>query len=340
VRKVLLVGNPNEGHVGAHLRQAAESAGIALEFCDVWRAYEGPYLKRKWDWWVRGHRPAAINEFGAHVLELCERVNPAAVLVVGIAPPAAEVLRRIRSRGAACGNFLTDDPWNRRHHAPWFLRALPEYSHVFSPRRANLDELRRHAPASEISYLPFAYNPNEHFPAAEAGPAEMASDILFAGGADADRLPWIHSLIAAGWKLALYGGYWSRDAVTRPHARGFAGMAQLRRAVACAKVCLCLVRRANRDGHAMRSYELPAMGACLLVERTPEHEEIFGAPGENVLYFDSREELLAQASLLLRDEALRRSLAARGLNLLRRGPNTYADRLRQMTRAMVGEQFA
>jgi hypothetical protein len=38
-------------------------------------------------------------------------------------------------------NFLTDDPFNRAHYAPWFLKALPDYDVVFSPRRANIQDL-------------------------------------------------------------------------------------------------------------------------------------------------------------------------------------------------------
>ena len=331
--KVLIVGNPSEGHVGSHLLAAAGEMNQPVEFMNVLRAYEGSLLRRKWNWWVRGHRPADLANFERELVALCQRTKPAALLVVGITPPGAATLRAIKAEGVACGNYLTDDPWNRHHHAPWFLDALPEYHHVFSPRRANLDELREHCrPATGVSYLPFAYNPKSHFPTltppGEA--ADLASDVLFAGGADQDRLPWIHDLIHEGWKVALYGGYWKSDRVTRPHARGIAGMEQLRRAVACAKVCLCLVRRANRDGHAMRTFELPAMGACLLVERTLEHEALFGSDGEAVMYFDSRQELRSRVTLLLGDPKLRQSLAERCAQLIAHGAQTYADRLRTM----------
>ena len=33
-------------------------------------------------------------------------------------------------------NFLTDDPWNPAHHAPWFMKALPEYDEVFTGSEA------------------------------------------------------------------------------------------------------------------------------------------------------------------------------------------------------------
>jgi spore maturation protein CgeB len=331
-RKLLLVGNPGDGHVGAHLLVAARQLGQPAEFLDVTKAYQASYVRQKWNWWLRGHRPAHLDQFGQNLLDLCRRVHPGRLLVVGIAPPAAQVLRAVKAEGVVCSNYLTDDPWNRQHHAPWFLEALPEYDQVFSPRQANLSEIKTHCPRSVVSYLPFAYDPGSHF-AVSPEPTEMAaltSDILFAGGADPDRLPWIHDLIAAGWNVGLYGGYWQRDPVTRRYARGIVKLDQLRRAVACAKICLCLVRRANRDGHAMRTFELPAMGACLLVEHTPEHEAIFGPEGKLVLYFRSRQELSSQTRLLLEDAQLRQTLAQNCARSIREGAHTYADRLQAM----------
>ena len=96
------------------------------------------------------------------------------------------------------------------------------------------------------------------------------------GGADRDRVPFIAALGAAGFSIALYGDHWDRFPETKPYDRGYADPQTLRQATAAAKIALCLVRRANRDGHVMRSFEIPAIGACMLVEDTEEHREIFG----------------------------------------------------------------
>ena len=55
-----------------------------------------------------------------------------------------------------------------------------------------------------------------------------------------------------------------------------------------AKVNLCLVRRAKRDGHVMRSFEIAAVGGCMLAQDTDEHREIFGPEGEAVRLFSRR----------------------------------------------------
>jgi hypothetical protein len=155
-------------------------------------------------------------------------------------------------------------------------------------------------------------------------------DVLFAGGADADRLPYARALLGAGLKVALYGGYWDRHADLGPHWRGHADLATLCRVTPAAKLVLCLVRRANRDGHAMRSFEAPAMGGCLLMEDTEEHRELFGAEGECVVYFRDADEMVAKAKALLPRAEERARLAAAAHQRICSGGHTYADRLRTM----------
>lgn len=331
---LLLVGNPAEFHVGAHFHRAAESLGLATEMFDAREAFAGPTPLVKFNWWLRGHRPARLREFERRAMSACGKCAPAWMLTTGIAPLSLECLAEIGSRGVRRLSFLTDDPWNGAHRAAWFMKALPEYDCVFSTRRANLDDLHRHG-CRRVEYLPFAYAPEAHFverPSPEEA-ERYSCDVLFAGGADADRLPRVKALIRAGFQVALYGGYWDRERETMPFHRGHADLATLRKATAAAKVVLGLVRRANRDGHAMRSFEVPAMGGCLLTEDTAEHRELFGSEGECTVYFRDETEMVKKAWWLLENELGRRRLAAAAHARIAGGRNTYADRLRTMLEA-------
>lgn len=329
--RLVLVGNPATFHVGAHFRRAAQSLGWQVELLNANEAFAGPAPLAKLNWWLRGRRPTRLRAFGRRVVAACRDHTASWLLTTGIAPVPREALAEISPLGLARVNFLTDDPWNSAHRAPWFMRALVEYDGVFSPRRANLGDLRRLG-CRRVEYLPFAYAPEAHF--AEPPPAEEATghavDVLFAGGADPDRRPWIKALIRAGMRVALYGGYWTEDPETRPFARGHADLTTLRKATAGAKLVLCLVRQANRDGHAMRSFEIPAMGGCLLTEATAEHREIFGPEGVTTVYFQNELELLKKARWLLENEPERHRLAAAARARIIGGRNTYADRLKTM----------
>jgi spore maturation protein CgeB len=312
------------------LLAAAKTLGLETRFLDLRKAWSSSRLLNRMAYRFAGKRPARLGAFGRDVTATVCKFRPDLMLVTGISAPDFKVLRGLRGRGVRIANFLTDDPWNPHNAAGFFWRALQEYDVVFSPRRANLDDLRHHG-CRRVEYLPFGYNPAMHFPESPATPAEcerFECDVAFVGGADNDRLPIGRALVQAGLKVRLYGGYWDRDRELRPHWRGFVKGRDLRLAVCSATVNICLGRKANRDGHAMRSLELPAMGACLVVEDTLEHRELFGEDGECVVYFRCLPELVALVQRLCREPERARQL---GVNVQRRiceiSRHTYADRI-------------
>src|SRR5215475_7839669 len=119
---LLLVGNPDPIHVGAHLSRAAEAMGINLVVCDVTEAYDGGFWQNRVNWWLRGRHPTRLEAFSAKVLETCRDVRPKWLLSTGIAPLEEAALKEIGKLHLHRLNFLTDDPWNRAHTAPWFLQ--------------------------------------------------------------------------------------------------------------------------------------------------------------------------------------------------------------------------
>jgi spore maturation protein CgeB len=186
-----------------------------------------------------------------------------------------------------------------------------------------------------VSYLPFAYAPDVHFPqppASDADRRRFDADVMFAGGADPDRVRLLGSLIRAGLRVALYGGYWDRFPETRDYARGMLAAAELRMATAAAKVCVCLVRRANRDGHSMRSYEIPAMRGCVLAEDTDDHRALFGSDGAAAVLFSDVDDAVDRVRRLASDANRCAALAEAAHRRITSGGETYADRLTLMIR--------
>jgi spore maturation protein CgeB len=329
--RLLLVGVPEETHVGAQLLAVAGGLGLTADLMDSREAWSGPRTVVRFHWHLRGHRPARLNQFSRKVVEHCRRFQPQWILTTGLAPVTGPALAEIGSYGVKRLTFLTDDPWIPKQRSSWFLRALGQYDRVYSPRRANLTDLEELG-CRTVRYLPFGYSPAVHFPQAPP-PAERdryAAELLFVGGPDAERVKILSLLIRAGFQVALYGWRWERYASTRGAARGVADAATLRQATSAAKVTLGLVRRANRDGHSMRSFEVPAMQGCLLAEDTADHREIFGAEGETVLYFARDEEIPGKLRTLLHDPDLRSRLASGAYTRITSGENTYRHRLQAM----------
>ncbi|MEQ1517108.1 MAG: glycosyltransferase [Usitatibacteraceae bacterium] len=132
----------------------------------------------------------------------------------------------------------------------------------------------------------------------------------------------------------LVGAYWDRHADTAKLTLGQMQAAKLSQATARAAVNLCLVRRANRDGHVMRSFEIPAVGGFMIAEDTAEHREIFGPEGECVLYFAGPIEAAAKTKWALAHPDDRRRMAKECHRRITSGAHTYGDRLHTMLEAI------
>jgi spore maturation protein CgeB len=327
--KLLIVGFDQPGHVGNYLASAARQLGVEYQIIDSTAAEATSRVGQSFYWHFRGKRPGRLVGFGARVVHACAVIKPVIVITTGRAPLGRSHVELLRGRGITVINYSTDDPWNPRLHAPWFLSTLSAYDAVFTTRRANLDDFSRWG-VRIVHYLPFGYDPQVHQPWPENAPKEAPSDVLFVGGCDVDRLPLVGALLDAGLDLALFGGYWNRHLRTRSHWRGFADQNTIRSASAAARVCLCLVRRANRDGSVMRSFEAAAIGGCILAEDTTDHRELFGPEDVTARYFKTIPELVHQAKLLASDGDARQRLSLKLRERMAARNDTYANRLATM----------
>ena len=327
--KLVIIGFSRPGHMGNYLVCAARQLGLDYQIIDASDADASSRIGRSFYWRMCGKRPARLHRFGTRVLAVCTEMRPDVVLVTGCAPPDRSHIVRLRELGARVINYSTDDPWNPALRASWFLSALPAYDAVFTTRHANIEDFRNCGIRS-VHYLPFAYDPDVHRPWPDNLPTGAPSDVLFVGGCDEDRLPLISAIIDAGLDVALFGGYWNRHSKTRSHWRGIADQDTIRSASAATRVCLCLVRRANRDGHVMRSFEAAAIGGCILAEDTADHRQLFGPENQAVRYFQTVLQLVQQAKILVADAEARLRLSAHLRERLAGGRNTYADRLAAM----------
>ena len=323
--KLAIVGAFGGTHLGGSLSRAAASLGIEAITFNVADASCGNRFLSAFRWRVVDRRPLWMNRFSQNVVAACAQARPNILVATGAAPLTESTLRSLRLMGIICINYSSDDPWNPRMCASWHLKALPEYDVVFSTRRANLDDLRQLG-CADVRYLPFGYD-EWLFPLAERIPDTSGHDVLFVGGADHDRVMFMTEVMRVGPPVALVGAYWDHFPETRRYAIGQKSPEEVRALTAAAKVNLCLVRRSNRDGHVMRSFEIAATGGCVLAEDTEEHRQIFGGDEECVVYFRTPQEAANRARTLVANPGQRRHLASAVRDRMANGMHTYRDRL-------------
>jgi spore maturation protein CgeB len=333
--RLLIVGrNGTAGHVGGVFARAATAIGVPAQLVD-----SGLDLTTRTSdrlvFHLLGRRHPREGTFNRRVLAVAAQFKPTVVLVTGLMPVRRSVLEELRdAHGAVTVNYMTDDPFNPRHRSPTALGAIAAFDVHVSLKPA-VDEDLRKAGARRICRSWFAYDPEQHFPesapAAEGG--HWSADVTFVGGADTDRA----SLFAAvrRWSevrtrsFAVFGGYWERFPEYRPFYRGFANGRHYRYALAGAGVLLSPVRHANRDWHTMRTFEAAAAQAFMLLERTPDHAELF-EEGRHAAFFEGADELRDKTAFYVDRDEDRRRMAAAAHARITGGGHTYADRLRQI----------
>ena len=328
--RVLLVGNGGFFHIGAFFRRALDKLGYEHQFVD-----EEGYFKNPGDSFMRKvlsrlTRFLTYKRFNQALVKVAISFRPHVLLVVKGAYIHPEVLAEIKSESKTIlVNYATDDPFNPTSSNRDVAAAIPYYDLYLSTKRSILPDLKR-ARARKAVWLPFGYEPAIHFPERPNSPEETArwaSDVVFVGGCDRDRVHFFTPFLnLPDIKLKLYGGYWDRYPELRPFWQGFALGRDYRLALGGSKVAVGLVRQANRDGSVMRTFEIPACGAFLLAERTEEHLDLF-EEGKEMVCFSSPEEMVDKIRYYLKHNEERQRITEAGYRRVTTGKHTYHDRL-------------
>ncbi len=324
---IAMVGGSGGTAVGESLAKGARALGHQVNYFDLINAVHPNRFIHGLTWRFFDRRMTRMGSFAAHVLSECQRLKADCLITTGAAPIPLNIILALRAAGVICMNFSTDDPWNQRVCGGWFRAALAQYDFAFTPRSANFAEFQA-LNGPKTAQLKFGYEP-EFFYVDSQNHAEVY-DVAFVGGADQDRLLLLEPLLKSGLNIALFGAYWHNHKQTKPFAKGGLNNAGMRALASQAKVSLCIVRRQNRDGHVMRSLEAAASGECMLVERTDEHMEIFGAESECVRYFQSADDIPRIAREMIADPAQRALFKQRVVQKIAQGKHSYQDRLASM----------
>ncbi|HEX8847960.1 MAG TPA: glycosyltransferase [Gemmatimonadaceae bacterium] len=272
---------------------------------------------------------AMIERFNRRVLEDLSARRPHLVLVLKGQQLAPQTILELRQRtGGVWVNYYPDDPFsperaNRLTFGPAALRA---YDHCLTFAGDLVDRYRA-AGISKVDWLPFARDPDQHFPVPPVEPPEF--EVMFAGNLDAERVRWLEP-VARSFRLAILAdqrraarGSTLRLATFEAPAFGEA----LPRALARAAISLNVMREQNRLNHNMRSYESPACGAFTLSQRTPELERLF-REDEEIAFVESPAEIVERIRYWLDRPADRRRIAAGGFRRVE--SDTYDERARSI----------
>jgi spore maturation protein CgeB len=334
-QQLLIIGTRSHFGVAGCMSDELRASGNHVEFLELYPPWSRTTPHRAIERLLPSQAPRA-HAVNASAVSMTARSACRNAIVTNGRELRAETVREIRhtleSRGGGIACYLCDDPFNPAQGTERWRRSLPEYTVVVSTKRRVMPDLTALG-CRAVRYARFGFHPPIHRPIDPSAVGMASIDVAFAGNADSDRLPILKALATAGRDLSigLFGHGWDRDSdlasICRPPVEGLSYSA----AMCAATVCPCLVRRANRDGHVMRSIELPAIGAFMLAERTEEHQEIF-VEGVHCEYWASVDELIEKSHWYVRHPHSAKAIARSGHALVTAGGFTYGERARELLR--------
>lgn len=265
--------------------------------------------------------------------------QPDLIIVVSgnlITATALQAIRR--STRSALFHYYGEDFFNPLNTKDTLRRSIYFYDHLFTTKTFNISELTRIG-LKHISYIPCGYIPSSHYPVkiSEVEGRKYGSDLAFVGTWEAERASTLSEL--REFDLRIWGGYWHKA----NKALGLSSCIQYRpvyceemsRVFNSSKINLAFLRKANRDRHTQRTFEIPACGGFQLAERTDEVLGFF-EEGSEIECFDSVAELKDKARYYIGHETQRKRIAADGMARIQRSPYSYADHIQTILKQYAG----
>ncbi len=286
----------------------------------------------------RVSRTLTVPALNAAILATAAAMRPDLVLVLKGQHLRPTLIKGLKHFARTIAVYHTDDLSNPTPTSQNMRQSLPCWDAVFTPRKIAVSELLGSG-ARAAEHLPFGYDDELHFPATPASEGRQWSTTVVFIGTWAPERPELLESSAKRFPFAIWGGGWDRldgssSLVAALQERAVYGES-LRQIASGAAINVALLRKANRDQHTMRTFEIPACRGFMLAERTDEHRALFEEDAEAV-FFEGPAELEAKIDRYLNDETARRRIAAAGHARLLAGRHTYVDRAARMLKALQG----
>jgi hypothetical protein len=287
----------------------------------------------------------AVWRLNAQIVREARRFGPDAVILYRptlILPLTLRALRRLASP-TVIATYNNDDPFGTR--APWLLwrhyRPLVQLADVnMVYRRKNVRELEELG-APNVALVRSHYIPERHRPVAvpAAERARLSADVVFIGHYEPDgRADYLRAVAESGVDFKLFGPDWDR-APSEPWLARFRPIVPLRgeqyvQSLSAARIALSLFSQLNSDTYTRRVFEITAVGAMLISQRTDDMLEMF-REGQEAEYFSSPPELVDKVRFYLANEAARARIANAGRHRVAAAGHDIYSRMGEVERLLV-----
>jgi len=331
--KVLIVGNYWHGSLEASCLHAFKKLGCDVHSFDFIGEYNkiNPFSSNKYINRLTGI--LFYSQLNKKLLDCIKTREPELVLVIKGMLIFPDTLKEIReSTNVVLFNFNPDNPFNTNKGASneSVRKSIPLYDCYFIWGKFLMPKLKEKG-AKCVEYLPFAYDPDCHYPSSVSDSEKgiYGNDVVFIGTWDKEREKLLEDI--AHYDLAIWGNSWGKLKIGSPLKKKWKKKTAIGEEFAkvcnSSKIILNFIRKQNGNAHNMRTFEVPACNGLMLATRTDEQCEFFEEDKE-IVCFNTPEELKKKIDFLLSNEALRLQISKAAHAKVK--PHVYAERAKKI----------
>ena len=326
--KILLVGEFSLGSLGSSYSEAFKKLKYEVFEFDLTKEFNlvnpfNKYLNRL----VGYLYYRVINKI---LLEKINIIKPELTVIIKGACLFPATLKEIKSQHESllfC--FNPDNPFNTFIGASndFIRHSIPFYDCYFIWGNFLIPKLIE-VGAKKVEYLPFAYDPELHYPVnlSVEDKTIYESDIAFIGSYDKEREQFLMNL--TDYDLAIWGNGWNKLPLFSPLRKKWKGRDAIGKDFSkvcnASKIILNHVREQNGNAHNMKTFEIPACRGFMLTKRTKEQCELF-EENKEIGCFETPDELIDKLERYLPDKQLRENASLAAYNKVKE--NTYEERV-------------
>ncbi len=264
---------------------------------------------------VLGHRlyctPANV-QYSLRFLRTVRRFQPEVVWIDKGRWIWPAVLNRVRKSGAQIVHYNTDDALALRGYLwlhRWGLRPTDLY---LTTNRFNVSELSARYGLTSMRVGMGHDHESRRAPESESLVSKVTLyDVVFVGHWEPHTEARLALLKEAGLNVGIWGGNWKRARHAWMRQIVPLPISDYVQTLRASKLVFCSLSRMNRNESTGRSFEIPALGACLFGEYTAEHGYLY-RDGIEAVFFRTDQEMMDKARRYCSDSAARERIVEEG----------------------------